>query len=50
MGGEGGVGEEFVLPCGFGPVLGGLEKRQSIQGPAFDMDGVHYVTEAIVKE
>lgn len=33
----------------FWPILMGLEPRQSILGSAFDMDGLHYVTESIVK-
>ena len=49
-GGWGGNREEFVLPCGFGPFWGAWSHATSIPGPAFDMDGVHYVTESVVKK
>ena len=37
-------------PMWFWPVLRSLEPCQSIPGLAFDMDGIHYVTESIIKE
>lgn len=50
--GEGERGKEgrVCSPMWFWPILRGLEPRQSIPDPAFDMDGVHYVTESIVTE